>query len=194
MARRPSKTDNKNLNDMKTIMYFFLTVLACHQSVNKANIQENLNFTNQEKETVKSNFCLAQTDAEKVLGQTVKLTESSSENKDGITKFRCTYTANDIDSKTNKTGNLYYLLEEYKNMDSSQKAYSDILEQNKNMPGLKKLNEIGNQAFLHTDNENFLMIISRKDNKILRLKVNKLTSMTSLNELQNISKTITAAL
>ncbi|MCJ7935531.1 MAG: hypothetical protein MUW56_18385 [Chryseobacterium sp.] len=183
---------------MKTIMYFFMTVsatlFACHQPVNKINIQQPLNLTNQEKETAKSGFCLAQADAEKILGQTAKLTESSSENKNGVTKFRCTYTANTIDPKTSKTGNLYYLLEEFENVDSSQKAYSDILGQNENMPGLKKLNEIGDQAFLHTDDENFLMIISRKDNKILRLKVNKLTSMTSLNELQNISKTITATL
>ena len=71
---------------------------------------------------------------------------------------------------------------------------ADILKQNENMPGLKKLNKIGDQAFLHTDNKNFLIIISRKGNKIVRLKVNKLTSMTSLNELQNISKAITEKL
>ncbi len=183
---------------MKTITCFLLTVsatfFACHQPVNKVNIQQSLNLTNQEKETAKSYSCLAQTDAEKVLGQTAKLTESSSENKNGVTKFRCTYTANTIDSKTNKTGNLYYLLEEFENADSSEKTYSDILKQNENTPGLKKINNIGDQAFLHTDNENFLIIISREDNKILRLKVNKVTSMTSLNELQNISKTITATL
>ncbi len=183
---------------MKTIMFFLLTVsttlFACHQPANKANIQQNLNLTNQEKEIAKLDSCLALTDAEKILGQTAKRTESSFENKNGVAKFRCTYTANSIEPKTNKTANLYYLLEEYKNVDSSQKAYSDLLKQNENLPGLKELSKIGDQAFLHTDNKNFLMIISRKDNKILRLKVNKLTGMTSLNELQNISKTITATL
>jgi hypothetical protein len=88
-----------------------------------------------------------------------------------------------------------YVLEEFQNADSSRKAYANILAQNENMLGSKKFNEIGDQAFLHTDNENFLMIISRKDNKILRLKVNRrLTSMTSLNELQNVSKAIIEAL
>jgi 5-methylcytosine-specific restriction endonuclease McrBC regulatory subunit McrC len=78
-------------------------------------------------------------------------------------------------------------------VDAAQKGYADILEQNKNVLGLKKLHEIGHQALLHTDNENFLMIIAQKDNRIVRLKVNKLTSMTSLKELQDISKIITAA-
>jgi hypothetical protein len=183
---------------MKAILYFLLpisaTLFACNQPANKIIIQQNLNLTNQEKETAKSDSCLAQNDAEKILGQTAKLTESSSENKNGVTKFRCTYTANIIDLKTNKKSNLYYLLEKYKNVTSSQKAYSDIFVQNENMPGLKKISKIGDQAFLHTDNENFLMIISMKNNKILRLKVNKLTSKTSLNELLNISRTITASL
>ncbi|HKO78603.1 MAG TPA: hypothetical protein VJU52_15410 [Flavobacterium sp.] len=183
---------------MKAITYFLLTVsvalFAFDQHANKTFIRQNISLINQEKERVKSYSCLSQTDAEKVLGQTAKLTESSSENKNGIKKYRCTYTANIIDTKTNKTGNLYYLLEEYKNTNSSQVVYSDILKQNENMPGLKKLNKIGDQAFLHTDNKNFLIIISRKGNKIVRLKVNKLTSMTSLNELQNISKAITEKL
>lgn len=183
---------------MKAIIYCLLiaggTLFGCHQPANSPNIQQRANLTSQKEETIKSNACLAQADAEKILGQPAKLAESSSENKNGIIKFRCTYTANAIDLKTNKTGNLYYLLEEFKDADASQKVYDEILEQNEDMPGLKKLDEIGDQAFLHTDNENFLMIISRKRNKVLRLKVNKLTSMTSLSELQNISKTITAAL
>ena len=183
---------------MKTITYFILvisaTLFACHQAVNEVNIQQSLNSTNRESEKVTSDSCLVQADAEKILGQTAKLTESFSESKNNVTKFRCTYTANNIDPKTNKTSNLYYLLEEYKNVDSAQKTYTDILRQNENMPGLKRLAGIGDQAFLHTDNENFLMIISRKGDKILRMKVNKLTSRTSLNELQNISKTIIARL
>ncbi|MCZ4244845.1 hypothetical protein [Pedobacter punctiformis] len=178
---------------MNTIIYFSLNILlaffTCYQSDND-NIRQNLNLTSQEK-IVKQNVCITQADAEKILGQSAKLTENSSESKNGITKFRCTYTTNITGSKIS---NLYYLLEEFKNITSAQKTYTSILKQNENMPGLKKLNEPGDQAFLHTDNENFLMIIVRKNNKILRLKVNKLTNMTSSKELQNISKAITATL
>lgn len=182
---------------MKTILYFWfalsVSLFICNQSDNKANAQNHY-LGNPEKGIVQSNTCLSLIDAEKILGQSAKQKESTTENKNGITKFRCTFTANSADPKTNKTANLYYLLEEYPNEISSIKAYSDILEQNKNLPGLKKINEISDQAFLHTDGENFVIIISRKNNKILRLKVNKLTSMTSIDELQNISKKITETL
>ncbi len=183
---------------MKTLFFFLLTVSATlftnPQPANRVSARQILKTTDHRKETEKLGACLAKTDAEKILGQTAKLTESSSENKNGVTKFRCTYTADITESKINKTSNLYYLLEEFENADSSQKAYSDILAQNENMRGTEKLYEIGDESFLHTDNENFLLIISRKDNKILRLKINKLTNITSPNDLRNISKSITATL
>lgn len=180
---------------MKPLLFFLtIALLACRQPAGKVNAQQNLNSANQEKETATTNACLAQAEAEKILGQTATLTENSSENKNGITRFGCTYTATATDTKTNKTGNLYYLLEAYKNAEAAEKAYSDILKANENMPGLKELNEMGDQAFFHTDDENFALIISRKKNKMLRIKVNKLTSKTSLDELRNISKAIIASL
>src|SRR6218665_2860587 len=138
--------------------------------------------------TYNQQACLTESDAEKILGQSAKMKESLSENKNGVNTFKCTFSANFADPKTNKKGNLYFMLEEFQNVDSSTKAYSNLLNQNINSPDLKKLDAIGDQAFLHSDGENFVLIISRKNNKILRLKVNKLTSLTSLNDLKNISK------
>jgi hypothetical protein len=58
------------------------------------------------------------------------------------------------------------------------------------MPDLKKTN-IGDKALLHTDNNNFDLIIVRKNSKMIRLKVNKLTNLTSAKELLTTAKKIT---
>jgi hypothetical protein len=128
-----------------------------------------------------NNICIAQTDAEKILGQPAQLTQNSSEVKNGIDQQKCTYTAN---AKENKISNLYFMLEQYTNAESAHKAYQNILSQNANMQGLKKISNIADEAFIHTDDANFLMIICRKENKMLRLKVNKLTSVTSSEEMK----------
>ncbi|HSZ86981.1 MAG TPA: hypothetical protein VK787_13190 [Puia sp.] len=129
----------------------------------------------------KNNICIAQTDAEKILGQPAQLTQNSSEVKNGIDQQKCTYTAN---AKENKISNLYFMFEKYNNAKSAHKAYQNILSQNANMQELKRIENIGDEAFIHTDDANFLMIICRKENKMLRLKVNKLTSTTSIDEMK----------
>jgi hypothetical protein len=121
-------------------------------------------------DTKASDSCLSLSDAEKILGQKSALTENSSEVKDNMLKFRCTYTADKTDTKTNKLGHL---------------------TTNQNMPNLQRINDLGDEAFRHTDFENFDMIIIRKGNKLFRLKINRITSMTDTNELQIIAKKLT---
>ena len=128
-----------------------------------------------------NNTCISKTIAEKILGQPAQLIENSSAVKNEINQYKCTYTAG---SKENKISNLYFMLEEYKNDEVAHSAYTNILSQNSNMPGLKKIDGIGNEAFIHSDDVNFLLIICRKKNKMLRLKVNKITRVTSLAEMQ----------
>lgn len=59
---------------------------------------------------------------------------------------------------------------------------------------LNCLNQADAEKIGHTDNENFDMIIVRKGSKIIRLKVNKLTRMTSVNDLQLVAEKITDSL
>ena len=50
---------------------------------------------------------------------------------------------------------------------------------------------MGDEALQHSDNENFNMIIVRKGNKIVRLKVNKITGLTSAAALLATAEKIT---
>ncbi len=122
-----------------------------------------------------------------VLGQTAILSESSSSNKHGVIQSRCTYTATESDVVTRKHGNLYYMIERFNGAGECEKAYENIVKFNDGATGLTLLHSIGDEALLHTDSSNFALIVARKENKMLRIKVNKLTNNTSLSKLKVLS-------
>ncbi len=135
--------------------------------------------------------CISQNEAESILGRPAHLSLNSSETRDNIIKYRCTYTANDKEIDKNKESNLYYLLEEYKSITDAEKSFAYILSQNEGMPGLYRLPGFGDEAIIQTDTINFQLIMVRKREKIVRMKVNKVTNTTSINELKRITKKIT---
>jgi len=138
--------------------------------------------------------CLNQADAEKILGQAASLTENRMEQKADAIKYRCTYTAIQKEAVSGKTGHLYYMFEKYKNDSLAKNVFDEIVFQNTNMANFNVLDNIGDNAIRHTDNENFDMIIVRKGSSIIRLKVNKLTRMTSANDLRLVAEKITGSL
>lgn len=135
-----------------------------------------------------SGKCLSQSEAEKILGQPALLKERTSGTKEGRSEYKCAYMATAPDPKTNVTGNIYYVLEEYNTTVAAASAYMNIVQANRHIPGQTTLKGIGDEAYLHTDDKNFAMIICRKGNKMLRIKINKLTSMTSQEELLRFVK------
>ena len=137
---------------------------------------------------------LSKPDARKILGEKCHRTEISSDKKNDVLNYRCTYIADIVDPKTNKTGALYYLFEQYPDAVSAQKVYADIVAGNKHSPGFKSLYHLGDEALLHTDNTNFYLVMVRKGNRMIRMKINKVTSKTSANWLMKITKAMAAKL
>jgi len=131
--------------------------------------------------------CVSLSDAEKILGEAVLLTENGNEEKDKVVRHHCTYTAAQPDA-TRKTGNLYYLLEEYPDVVAAQRIFSGSTQSNAGMPGQEKISGIGDEAFFQSDERNFHLMMVRKGNKIVRLKVNKVTGKTSLQALKEVVK------
>jgi len=134
------------------------------------------------------------TDAEKILGEPAHLTDSSFTGGKDVSRYSLAYTANTKDKKTEKTGTIYFLLEQYQEVLSAQKKYSGIKTANEKHEGIKVLNDIGDEAYFHSDGQNFYFIMVRKSGKVLTMKVNKITSTTSLDEFNLAAKKITAAL
>jgi len=137
-----------------------------------------------------SHECLTQANAERILGLPAKAMEHSTKERGGVTQFSCTYTA--VDKAANKTSNLYYVYEEYKTPESAHAAYEEMVSSNASMPGQTKIDSIGDETWLHTDRGNFDLVMSRKKNHMVRIKVNKITSKTSLQALLQFMKDITS--
>jgi hypothetical protein len=133
-------------------------------------------------------------DAEKILGEQVHLTDSSSTVKRNISAYSRAYIANAKDSKSGKTGGIYFLLEKYDQVSSAQEKYSSIKAANENHEGVKVLHDIGDEAYFHSDEQNFYFIMARKGKNVFSMKVNKITSRTSLDAFNLIAKNITSAL
>ena len=136
-------------------------------------------------------YCLTKIDAENILGQTAALTDSMSRNKGSISIFQCTYTANDKDADTGKLGAVYFMVEHYNNPSSAKEKYQSFKISNQNSPGFQLFGDIGDEAWFLTDEENFCLLVVRKNDKMLRLKVNKLTSKTSVKTFHEVARKIT---
>ena len=126
--------------------------------------------------------CLSPANAEKIIGQPAKLMESKSETKNGILEFRCMYTAKETDGKTGKLGNLYYRAVQYQSAEQAHDTLARFHQLNRDSPGWKKLPDVGDEAIVHTDKTNFQLVMIRKGNKLVIMKVNKVTAFTATME------------
>lgn len=178
-----------------------VTVLSCVQPVtlNNNNIQQLTSTAvteakmKQSQNLIPPDNLLLLSDAEKILGEPAHLTDSSTTTTADALTYHCAYAANSKDKKTEKTGNVYFLFEHYNQVASAQKKYSFIKTANQDH-GINVLDDLGDEAYFHTDKENFYFIMVRKGRKVFNMKVNKITSTTSLDEFNLVAKKITDAL
>ena len=133
-------------------------------------------------------------DAAKILGEAAQLTDSSSMLKEGVATYKCAFFAKSTDEKTGKNGAVYFMLEQYDNTASAAREYASIKKSNENHEGVKPLQHLGDEAYFHSDGKNFYFILVRKAEKMFRMKVNKITSKTSVDSFNKVAKKITDAL
>ncbi|MCP9747191.1 hypothetical protein [Lacihabitans sp. CS3-21] len=126
-------------------------------------------------------------EAERILGETCELKESGNESKNDGHKYMSTHIGQ---SSANHA--LYFIFESYENELSAKKTFEDFRLSNQSLRGFETIENIGNEAFFHTDKENFGLIIACKGNEIIRLKVNKLNGKTSISELKKVAADIIA--
>lgn len=142
----------------------------------------------QEKIVITKLFTRA--DAERIMGSATHTTDSVVKHEANSTSYLCGFKTDKTDPQSGKIGATYFLFEDYKNVDGAVKRYSDVYISNKNN-GVQKVDHLGDEAFYHTDNENFDLMMVRKGRYVFNIKVNKRTSTTSLNELKKTVKRIT---
>lgn len=132
-------------------------------------------------------------DADKIMGEPTHLTDSSFNTEPHVTSYLCGYKADVKDHKTGKTGAIYFLFEQYKDISGAKTKYESIYLSNQ-PHGAEKVSNLGDEAYYHTDEENFYFIMVRKGKYVFNMKVNKRTSTTSLNEFKKTAGKIAASI
>jgi len=165
------------MNLIKLTMLFW--VICCSQ------LQRH---PNQDKVDATKLFTRA--DAERIMGSATHATDSVIKQEANSSSYLCGFKTNKADPQSGKIGATYFLFEDYKNIDGAAARYKDVYVSNKNN-GIKPVEHLGDEAFYHTDNENFDLMMVRKAHYVFNIKVNKRTSTTSLNELKKTVKRIT---
>lgn len=162
--------------DMKSIVFVALYALVC--TVQSTEMPKHVVGQHQ----------LSLEEAERILGEPAILKERTSDNREDYYSSKSTFTAKEVDAKTQKQGNVYYMIERYKNTEEATNVIQSFIKSNQNHQGFEQLTGYGDEAFFHTDKHNFCLIIIRKAHKMIRIKVNKVTSKTSFDALRTIGK------
>lgn len=132
-------------------------------------------------------------DAEKILREPAHLIDSSATIKNNILAYSSAYFADKIDTITGKTGSIYFTFEKYDQISLASKKYTSTKKANENN-GIQTVDNMGDEAYFHTDGQGFYFIMVRKGVNVFNLKVNKITSNTSLEEFKLFPKKITNSL
>lgn len=150
-----------------------------------------LNAHNVEK-TALGGHKLTMQEAERILGESCQLKESTSSLANGGHQYKSTYVAKSSDEQSGKLVALYFMFESYGSEADARKTFDTFKTSNQDHAGFDRLTNIGDEAFGHGDAKNFYLIITRKGNELVRFKVNKITSKTSLVDLKKIADDLLA--
>lgn len=130
---------------------------------------------------------LTSNEAEIILGEACQQTEKTTTANNGGHKFRSTFKANANDKVA-----LYFVFESFKSVSEADKSFEEMKLGNQSLEGFEQISNLGDEAFYHSDGQNFSLIIVRKNNEMIRIKVNKITAKTSVAELKKVAADIVA--
>jgi hypothetical protein len=130
---------------------------------------------------------LTQQEAEQILGASCQLKDSQTLPEHGGHTYKSTYQTDADNALSGKVSTLYFMFESYGQEAEAAQTFRKFRESNQTHAGFELMPNLGDEAFFHTDKENFCLIIARKGNEMIRLKVNKVTDKTSLPELKKVA-------
>lgn len=182
----------------KFSVILIIAIIGCRESaqsvIYKDKQSEIVSDSTSSNEKVDPQNLFTISEAEKILGEPAHLSDSSTVISEKEKIYKCSYTADSTDKKSGKTGVIYVLFEEYNQLSDAEEKYSSTKKANENHEGIKTLDELGDEAYFHSDGENFYFIMARKGKNVLIMKVNKTTGFTSLDEFNKVAKKIIESL
>ncbi|MBD0297660.1 MAG: hypothetical protein ICV51_05315 [Flavisolibacter sp.] len=133
---------------------------------------------------------LTLSDAVGIMGEPAKLTCNTFIKRSDTLEYKCDYTALSQDEITGKTGKLYFMYEVYAGVDAAANAYSAIYQANSKHEGVEIVSRLGNEAYYHSDGTGFYFFLVRKNEKMFRMKLNKVTRHSSAVKFKEVAKLI----
>jgi hypothetical protein len=132
---------------------------------------------------------LTHADAKEIMGEDAHLKDQTTEQKDGKTRHLISYMADSNASENDQPSALYFLYEQYEVLASARNRFTTTKESNEHL-GIDVVEGLGDEAYYHTDGENFYFVMVRKGNVVFNMKVNKLTVSTSLEAFRQVTQRI----
>jgi hypothetical protein len=172
--------------------YFLLPLLTLSCFISSTAIQKTEGKENQATLCEKLKPCqlLSQSDAEKILGQPVRLTGDKSERKGDIRQCSCMYTAVAKDPVSGQDINLYFSFEQTEGRPSADQAHqmmASTRSENAHDTVIQDLSGIGDEAFRLGEQPNVHFIMARKGTVVIRLQIKEATQNTSMEELKSFA-------
>jgi hypothetical protein len=134
---------------------------------------------------VKPSQLLTLSIAERMLGQTARLTPDTTTMKGNVRQCTCAYFGASKDKATGQDSVIYFSLEEREKMPSAEEARQVLVstkEANAHDTEIVDLSGIGDEAFVLGTDPNSHLIMARKGGIIMRLQVKKSAGTKSREE------------
>ncbi len=125
--------------------------------------------------------------AERILGNQCRLEKVTAYLDGGTKAYQSAFRDDWLDPETGKTGILYYMYEEYESAYNAKSFLDSTLKANHINPSDAIRMEGGAELHYLTGGRVIRMVMILKENHLIRLKVNPVTSRYSLDELQKVA-------
>lgn len=126
-------------------------------------------------------------EAERILGNTCSLEKVTAYLDEGTRAYQASFRDDRTDPATGKTGILGYMYEEYQNAEAARSFLNSTLKANRLRPEDAIHMEGGAELHYFTGGDVIRMVMILKENRLIRLKVNPVTSHYSLVELRKVA-------
>ena len=126
-------------------------------------------------------------EAQRILGSQGHLEKVTSYLDNGTKAYQSAFRDDSIDPETRKAGTLYYMCEEYRSADAARSFLDSTLEANHMSPAGGIRMEGGAELHYFGRGDAVRMVMILKENRLVRLKVNPVTSRYSLAELRQVA-------
>ena len=125
--------------------------------------------------------------AERILGNKGRLEKVTAYLDEGTRAYQSSFRDDRLDPATGKTGVLGYMYEEYQSAEAARSFLESTLKANRLNPGDAIRMEGGAELHYFTGGNVIRMVMVLKENRLIRLKVNPVTSHYSLVEFRKVA-------